>query len=219
MAFMSTIVPPSSSPLLSVVVTAFAFALRQQLIHLTRNFFGCTTKCFVVRLVVLGYVDQGVTAIIDKAVETDSFASFSAGDGMVGDFLIDTVGDGVEGMIATRPGSETEGFALLSDIAAADGLDADGPYIAEAYDAAAILGLALAVGGDLSEAIRSVANAPGEVILPGELDKALEIIASGGDVDYQGATNIEFDAYGDTGGAYLSLVVENGDWVSKGMAP
>jgi branched-chain amino acid transport system substrate-binding protein len=33
-----------------------------------------------------------------------------------------------------------------------------------------------------------VANAPGEKILPGELAKALEILAAGGDIDYVGAS-------------------------------
>jgi aryl-alcohol dehydrogenase-like predicted oxidoreductase len=36
--------------------------------------------------------------------------------------------------------------------------------------------------------VMDVANAPGEEILPGELAKALEILADGGDVDYVGAT-------------------------------
>jgi branched-chain amino acid transport system substrate-binding protein len=33
-----------------------------------------------------------------------------------------------------------------------------------------------------------VANAPGEKILPGELGKALELLADGKDIDYVGAT-------------------------------
>ena len=38
------------------------------------------------------------------------------------------------------------------------------------------------------EKVMEVANAPGEQIFPGELAKALQIIADGGDVDYVGAT-------------------------------
>ena len=45
-----------------------------------------------------------------------------------------------------------------------------------------------------------VANAPGEQILPGELGRALEIIAEGGDVDYVGATGVELIGAGRSGG-------------------
>ena len=43
----------------------------------------------------------------------------------------------------------------------------------------------------------SVANAPGERILPRQLGKALEIIAAGGDVNYEGASLVELDDAGD----------------------
>ena len=85
---------------------------------------------------------------------------------------------------------------------------------------AAVLALALAVGGDnLPAAVRSVANAPGEPIRTGELAKALEIIANGGDIDYVGATEVEFDVYGDPQGSYLEMTVENGSWVTKRAVP
>ena len=49
----------------------------------------------------------------------------------------------------------------------------------------------------MAAAVRSVANAPGEEILPGQLSKGLEILASGGDVNYQGATWVVFNDSGD----------------------
>ncbi|MCH8176797.1 MAG: hypothetical protein IIC09_01090, partial [Proteobacteria bacterium] len=57
-----------------------------------------------------------------------------------------------------------------------------------------------------------VANAPGKQIGPGELDKALKIIAAGGDVDYQGATNVEFNDVGEVFGTYKEVEVGNGMW-------
>ena len=54
----------------------------------------------------------------------------------------------------------------------------------------------------------SVANAPGEQILPGQVGKALEILAAGGDVDYVGATGVEFNEVGEVLGSYKELEVK-----------
>ena len=40
---------------------------------------------------------------------------------------------------------------------------------------------------------------PGEPILAGELAKGLEILAGGGDIDYQGATGVELIGPGEAG--------------------
>jgi branched-chain amino acid transport system substrate-binding protein len=55
-----------------------------------------------------------------------------------------------------------------------------------------------------------VANAPGEPILPGELGKAMEIIAAGGDVDYVGASAVELIGPGESAGNYRQIKVEGG---------
>ena len=64
--------------------------------------------------------------------------------------------------------------------------------------------------------IMAVANAPGEKIWPGQLAKALKIIAGGGDVNYEGAALVEFNEAGDPPGAYLELVVKGGAWTTVG---
>ena len=55
----------------------------------------------------------------------------------------------------------------------------------------------------------TVANAPGEKIYPGELSKALKIIASGGDVDYVGATDIELIGPGESAGSFQEIVIKD----------
>ena len=55
-----------------------------------------------------------------------------------------------------------------------------------------------------------MANAPGEKIYPGELAKALEILADGGDVDYEGATAVELIDGGDSAGSYREVAIEDG---------
>jgi branched-chain amino acid transport system substrate-binding protein len=55
-----------------------------------------------------------------------------------------------------------------------------------------------------------VANAPGEKILPGELGKALELIAAGTDIDYDGATGVELIGPGESAGRYREFIVKGG---------
>ena len=55
-----------------------------------------------------------------------------------------------------------------------------------------------------------VANAPGEQIFPGELAKALQILADGGEVDLVGASAIEFIEPGEASGSYRVIETKNG---------
>lgn len=164
-------------------------------------------------LVVLGYVDQGGRGIIQASLDSGAFDRFILADGMIGDSLL-TVDGGIEGTFGTLPGSESAGAKMFAEVAAAGGA-ATGPYAAESYDAAAIIALAMQAAGSADRAgivanIANVANAPGEVILPGEIAKGLEILANGGQVNYEGASNVEFDANGDPAGSYKELEVIDG---------
>ena len=47
-------------------------------------------------------------------------------------------------------------------------------------------------------------------ILPGELAKGLEILAGGGDIDYQGATDVELSTFGDAAGSFKEMEVKGG---------
>ena len=101
--------------------------------------------------------------------------------------------------------------------AESNGVSGDGPFVPESYDAAALLVLAMQAAGSpdraaLQSKMMMVANSPGKKIGPGQLDKALKIIAAGGDVDYQGATNVEFNDVGEVFGSYKELEIGNGKW-------
>ena len=55
----------------------------------------------------------------------------------------------------------------------------------------------------ISAALREVASAPGEIIRPGEWEKAKALIAAGKDINYEGASGaVDFDAKGDVAGFY-----------------
>ena len=169
-------------------------------------------------LVVLGYIDRGGKEIIRESIESRAFSSFSSGGGMIVQSLIDALGKDIEGMIGIHAGSESEGARAFAEIAEANNLKL-APYQGETYDAAAIIALAMQAASSTDRAaikgkIMSVANAPGERILPGQLGKALKIIAAGGEVNYEGASSVELNDAGDPPGAYLEVVVRNGVWTT-----
>ncbi len=164
-------------------------------------------------LAVFGYLDQGGKGIIQGAVDADAFGSFILADGMIGDSLINAIGDDLNGTIGTVPGGADAGKFL--EYAKAGGVDGDGPFRGESYDAAALLMLAIQAAGsseraDIQAKMMAVANAPGEEIAVGELAKGLQILADGGDVNYVGATNVEFNEVGEVFGSYKELEVKDG---------
>jgi len=169
-------------------------------------------------LMIFGYVDQGGRGIMQTAIDLDAFDNFFGGDGMVGDSLIENIGNETEGLVTTLPGGAGSGTLLFHDFASASGIDGTAPFSAEAYDSAALIALAIqAAGSDDREAIKdsvmSVANAPGEKILSGQLGKALQILEAGGEIDYSGATDVEFSEVGETNGAYKEQEVVDGKYV------
>ena len=99
--------------------------------------------------------------------------------------------------------------------------DATSPFTPESYDAAALMMLAMQAAGAsdpgvYKDHVMDVANAPGEPINAGELAKALQILADGGDIDYIGATDVELIGPGEAAGNYRVVGFENGEEVTAG---
>ena len=176
-------------------------------------------------LVVLAYADTSGQTVLRQAYESGMFTQYVGADGMVGDSLVEAIGaDVLDGMIATRPGSpELPGTEIFNNAATDADIDPSAVFAAQAYDAAFLIALAIEQNGSadregLSEALRSVSSAPGEVILPGEWEKAVELIATGTDINYEGASGShEFDDNGDVPGVVVEMAVENGTFTSKGQ--
>jgi branched-chain amino acid transport system substrate-binding protein len=167
-------------------------------------------------LMVLGYVDQGGRGIVQAALDTGAFESFVFGDGMFGTSIIEAIGSELDGaVIGVVPGSDSPARATFDEMGAAAGFEPTSSYTGESYDAAALVALAIAKTGSadragLAPAIMEIANAPGEPILPGELAKGIEILQSGGDIDYQGATDVELIGAGEAAGQYRIYEIQNG---------
>jgi len=177
-------------------------------------------------LVVLAYLGGSGGTIIRQALEGGDFSKFAGGDGIVGDKLIENIGVGkLDGLIATRVGSpELPGSAIFATAAKAIKLDPKAPFAAQAYDAAFLLALAIEKNGSsdragVNKALRAVSSAPGEVILPGEWEKAKKLIAAGKDINYEGASGShEFDANGDVPGVIVEATVKGKTFVDIGPA-
>jgi branched-chain amino acid transport system substrate-binding protein len=170
-------------------------------------------------LVVAGYVDSGGSGIIRAALDTGAFDTFVFPDGMVGQALVENFGAEINGSFGQHPGTDSDGAEIYHQMATAAGFDGTSAFSKEAYDAAALIMLAMQAAGstvpaDYAQHVMNVANAPGEKILPGQLGRALELLAAGQDIDYVGASAVELVGPGESGGAYREIEIQNGEIVT-----
>ena len=166
-------------------------------------------------LVVAGYIDQGGRGIIQGSLDSGAFDMFVLPDGMVGESLPQAIGPDLDGSFGQAPGTDSPGMAKFTELAAAAGFDGSAPFVGEAYDAAALILLAMQAAGssssqDLKEKVMDVANAPGEMIYPGDLAMGLKILAGGGDIDYVGASAVELIGGGESAGNYREIEIQDG---------
>jgi len=166
-------------------------------------------------LVVIGYLNQGGKGMIQASLDSGAFDLFVLSDGMIGQSIIDDIGADLNGSFGTLPGTQSEGATKFAEISG--DIDPTAPYAGESYDAAALIALAIEAGGSADRSsivanIKKVANAPGEQILPGELAKGLAILTAGGDIDYQGATDVELSTFGDAAGSFKEMEVKGGSF-------
>lgn len=176
-------------------------------------------------LVVAGYVDQGGKGIIRAALDTGAFSTFELPGGMVSTSLTDNFGKSIDGSYGQVPESDSPGAAILKEMGAKNSpaYEATSPYTMESYDAAALIMLAMNAAGSsdpkvYKDKIMEIANGPadgsGTKILPGELGKALELIAAGKPIDYDGASGVTLIGPGESAGRYKEFKIEDGKFVT-----
>jgi branched-chain amino acid transport system substrate-binding protein len=172
-------------------------------------------------LVVAGYADRGGAGIVQASLDTGAFDTFHFPDGMVSDATVEKFGADVDGSAGQLPGSDSPGAEKFAEIVG-DAWDPTAIFSGESYDAAALILLAMQAAGSTDPAaykdtVMSVANAPGELILPGELGKGLEILAGGGEIDYVGATAVEFLEGGESAGNFREVIMQDGKFETVGF--
>ncbi len=175
-------------------------------------------------LALFAYYGSGGITLMRNALETAAFSSFIGADGMLSDELIEQIGAenlGNATFTTSASDSTTTAFGAWQALADAAGVPASDPFVPNSYDATFMMALAIeAAGSDdrdgIAAALRSIASAPGEVILPGEWAKAKEILAAGGEINYEGAAgNQDFDANGDVAGLFSKSVIVDGAWSAE----
>ncbi|MCB2158741.1 MAG: branched-chain amino acid ABC transporter substrate-binding protein, partial [Rhodobacteraceae bacterium] len=135
--------------------------------------------------------------------------------GMVGQKLNENFGAELTASYAPYPGTDSQGAAMFKDLAGAAGIDGTSAFAPESYDAAALIMLSMAAAGssnsaDFAGKVMDIANAPGEKIYPGELAKALDLIAAGTEIDYEGASAVELVGPGESKGNYQEILFADG---------
>jgi branched-chain amino acid transport system substrate-binding protein len=174
-------------------------------------------------LVVAGYLDQGGKGIIQASLDSGAFTQFELPGGMVGDSVPAAIGPALDGSYGQVAQSDSPGATILADMGKANtpAYDATSPYTMESYDAAALIMLAMQASGSTDprvykDKILEIANGPadgsGEKILPGQLGHAMELVAAGKAIDYDGASGVTLIGPGESAGRYKEFVIKDGKY-------
>jgi ABC-type branched-subunit amino acid transport system substrate-binding protein len=147
---------------------------------------------------------------IKEAIDIYNAKHFLFCDGTKSEELAATVGpEKLEGMMGTAPGVPAGEASLKfnADYTARFGELPTSPFIANTYDAMAVIGLAAfaaeakglePTSKNIRDHLREVANPPGVFIGPGEFEKAFVELKAGKPINYEGASgSVDFDANGD----------------------
>ena len=148
-------------------------------------------------------------------------AKFLLNDGMNDQGFIDAVGAKyLDNAYGTSSGTEdTASTKYFNDnYKAFSGLDPGSPAAVQAYDAGAILGLAVVIAGKgdpaaIKDDVRKVVDPSGTPIFAGkdEFAKAIALIKAGKPIKYEGVIGpINFDQYGDITGPFRLWKITNG---------
>lgn len=178
-------------------------------------------------LVCISY-PQSAEVYLREALEGGYIDTFLFVDGTKSPDMNEAVGvQNLEGTYGTAPGAPVTDARRDFDSAyeAAFALVPPLPFMAETYDAVVLIALAAAKAGTttdsaaIRDALRDVANPPGEVVGPGvdSIKRALELIKQGKDINYEGAGGSQdFDENGDVISTIEIWKIEGGAIISTG---
>ena len=153
-------------------------------------------------------------------LEIGMFNTFILPDGMIEEKIINNFKEkNLKKSFGYVPGLSNLGSKKFFNLAQKSGIDPNSPYTNESYDAAAIIILSnfakIYSENYTNNVIYDVANKPGVKIYPGEIKKAIDILREGKKINYEGATGVEFDKFGDTFGLFIEVDFKKGKLKSK----
>lgn len=171
---------------------------------------------------------ESAEVYLREALEGGYIDTFLFCDGTKSPDMNEAVGwANLEGSYGTAPGAPVTSARLIFDatyeasFAAVPPL----PFMAETYDAVVLIALAAEKAGTTTnsaavrDALRDIANPPGEIVGPGidSIKRALYLIQEGKDINYEGAGGSQdFDANGDVISTIEIWKIEGGAIVSTG---
>jgi ABC-type branched-subunit amino acid transport system substrate-binding protein len=177
-------------------------------------------------LYLISYPVDGAT-IARQWISQGGVPKFLLNDGMNSPDFIKSVGaehlkDAFGTSSGTNPTPSTEYFT--KNYKEFSGIEPSNPAADRAYDAGAIVGLAIAQAGKadpaaIKDAIPKVVDPSGEVIHAGKegFAKALQLIKAGKPIKYEGVIGpVSFDQYGDITGPFRLWRIQNGEVVTVG---
>ncbi len=161
------------------------------------------------RLLAYSYPEHA-KVYLKEAIEFYKYGKFLFCDGTKSENIVKVLGaKRLEGQKGTAPGTVGgEAFDKFNAYYKAEfGRLPPKPFITNAYDATAVIGLAAyaakvkglpLTSRNIRDNMRFVANPPGEVVIPGEFKKAFALLKQGKQINYEGAAgSVDFDKYGD----------------------
>jgi ABC-type branched-subunit amino acid transport system substrate-binding protein len=147
---------------------------------------------------------------LKEAIEFFKYRKFLFCDGTKSEDIVKALGaKAVQGQMGTAPGSAGgDPFVIFSsDYKMEYGRLPPLPFITNAYDGTAVIGLAAyaakvkglpLTSKNIRDHLRVVANPPGEFIQPGDFKKAFTLLKAGKEINYEGAAgSVDFDDAGD----------------------
>ena len=176
-------------------------------------------------LLVVAY-PESASLLLRESAEGGYFEKYMFVDAVRAPSVFDHAGwDAFEGSYGTAPSAPdspaAEAFRQLYK--AETGKDLTDPFAPFAFDAAAIIALAIEHADsedptDIRDSMRAVANPPGIKLGPSELPRALEMLRIGEDIDYTGAVgNHDFDERGDVLNTIEIWHIVDGEIVDTGI--
>ena len=176
-------------------------------------------------VLIIGFPENVIT-IVRQSLKAQIIDNFLFGDAMYGQDIIDRAGgarlDGTYGVAAGT--FDTPSLSTFAEEYEKEfGKKPDKSFIANNYDAAVVMGLAIQhAGKPTSEAVRDslreVANPPGEKIYAGanEIEKGFNLLSQGEEINYVGASGpIDFDKNGDVTSPMQVFNVKDGELVRE----
>jgi ABC-type branched-subunit amino acid transport system substrate-binding protein len=162
-------------------------------------------------LTVIGYPESGIQLFRDYYSVSDGSEDILVPDGLQDGSMPGQVGNDMANVTGTAPaagGPNQEAFSQLFE----DEYGASpGVFTSQSYDSTAILILANVAAGEnngsaVKEQMRRIANPEGDEYGPGEFVQAVEAVANGDNVNYQGASSsTNFNEAGDPASAAYSV--------------